>query len=96
MLCEGLIVDPNTDPSLNAEEMAHGRLPNVADCYKANLDVEKHLVIGRQKEWTVTSGCGPISIERSWGVSMLPPGGHDDEFLNKSSLQHIIKSQQMR
>ena len=93
LLEEGLVVDPNCDKSMTPESFGPGRLPHVADFSKAYLDVEKHLAVGRQQEWTVTSGCGPITVNY-WGVSLVPPGS--DEATMDPEMKKIIRSQQLR
>lgn len=93
LLQEGLIVDPNCDKSLKPESFGPGRLPHVADFSKASLDAEKHLAIGRQQEWTTTSGCGPITVN-FWGVSLIPPGA--DASTVDPKTRDIIRSQQLR
>eukprot|EP00210_Caulerpa_lentillifera_P002311 g2218.t1 len=93
LLREGLVVDPNCDSNLTPESFGPGRLPHVADFMKADLDLEKHLAIGRQAEWTTSSGCGP-NVQNTWGVSLLPPGV--DEHTIDLELREVIRSQQLR
>lgn len=93
LLSEGLVEDPNCDKSMKPESFAPGRLPHVADFSKAYLDVEKHLAVGRQQEWTPTSGCGPVTVNY-WGVSLVPPG--IDEATMDPEMRKIIRSQQLR
>jgi len=93
LLREGLEEDPNSDKTMKPDSLGIGRLPHVADFSKACLDVEKHLAVGRQQEWTPVSGCGPVTIN-FWGVSLVPPGF--DEATADPKMRQVIQNQQQR
>lgn len=90
-MMSGLEEDPVNNWS--PEAMGPGRLAQVADYRKSNLDTEKHLYRGRHCEWTETSGRGPAPGP-AWGVSCFPPGF--DETALDPRVKEIIQSQQMR